>query len=385
MAEHRRIRLKRINSSGLAAAAILLLGAALYSGAWFADDALRLWRLSLNWLRFGDPDFNLGHRALEFCQPLWVVLLTCGFAAGGRLAATATALQFVLFCGGAWLLWSCHVICLRQGQLAGVAARNVAKVVFVGALLAMSNSFREYMASGLEYPLCFFLVALLALTLARRDAGDGAAAGAIMAATAAGSLLILTRFDLAWALAPAAVVVGWGSRRTLGRHWRAAALGLCPLVLWALFSEIHFGSIIAHPPDGEILRGLPRAEKLTHGTLYVLSGIIQEPLTLLLVSLGVAAGIRAYSISKRGVTPLVLGLGAVAYIGFIVWRGGDPSSGRMFCPVAILAAAALACAPAFPLRVYVFTACCVALFFDLGKVSLARAVIPGGSHGGAFS
>ena len=373
MAEQRRNRLKRPITNALVVAGVVLLGLALFSGAWFADDALRLWRISLNWLRFGRPEFNLGQRTLGFDQPLWVMLLTVGFAMGGRLAATAVALQFGLVCMGTALLWACHRLGrLPDGSRAG-ALRSAAKLVFVGALLAMSNCFREYMAAGLEYALCYFLVALLAFLIARRQAGAGDESegdGSAAAAAMVGSLLLLTRYDLAWALAPATVVLGWRSRARVRRHWRSVALGCSPLAVWLAFSAVHFGSVFPHRPENELLQALPRAAIPMHGKLYVLSALIQEPLTFLLVALGVAGGV--FACRERRTTPLalLLSLGALAYLAHIVWRGGDAVSARMLCPVAIFSAAALACAPAFPVRVYAFAACYVVILFDMGKVSL---------------
>ena len=108
--------MKRHLPSALAVAAVLALGLALFSGAWFADDALRLWRISLDWIRFGSPDFNHGERVLSFDQPLWVLLLTGGFALGGSLVRTAVALQFILFCAGTLLIWACHRLTLPPNR-----------------------------------------------------------------------------------------------------------------------------------------------------------------------------------------------------------------------------------------------------------------------------
>ena len=74
------------------------MGFALFSGARFDDDALRLWRISLNWIRYGSPVFNHGTRTLGMEQPLWMTLLTAGLALGGR-ASMERSLAIAIIAG----------------------------------------------------------------------------------------------------------------------------------------------------------------------------------------------------------------------------------------------------------------------------------------------
>jgi hypothetical protein len=372
MDEQRQFRLKRTFTfaNGLVLLAAILLGLALFSGAWFSDDALRLWRVGLDWIRLGRPYFNPGLRLMDYGQPLWVLLLAGGFALGGRLVTTVIAMQFLLFCGGAVLLWGSHRLSLPQNRSKWESIRGAAKVIFVGLLLAMSNSFREYINGGLEFALIFFLLALLVLLVSRRQRGIGAKAPAIVSITAAISLLLITRYDLIWALAPVVGVLAWQSRAVVSRNRRLVALGCTPLALWLIFAQIQYRTVFPNGLENMVLHALPRGARLAHGKLYLLSGIIQEPFTFLLIAMGLAGGIGATWKTRKVVLPLLLSLGALAYLGYTAWSGGDSVSGRMLCPAAILSAAALACAPAFPIRAYVFIACYACIFFDLGKVSL---------------
>lgn len=361
--------MKRAVPSLIALGAVLLAGAALFSGAWFADDALRLWRICLNWICIGSPDINPGHHGLAFGQPLWVILLSAGFSLGGRVAATAVALQFALFCGGALLLLACHRLTRVEGRSKVQVLGDGAKVLAVAALLAASDSFREYVASGLEFALVFFLVAAVAYSFARGAARTSSPAG-IATATLACSLLILTRYDMAWVVAPLAAAAAWRLRREPAPVWRPAALGLVPLGLWIAYALLHYGTVVSSRPENDLLQALPRRAILAHGQLYLMGSLIQDPLTFLLLVLSLAAGVAALRRPRRDTLPLLLGLGSLAYVASTVWRGGDTASGRMFCPIACVSAAALACAPAFRLRTYLFTGCFAAVFFDLSRVSL---------------
>ena len=357
--------------TGLAVlAAVLLLGVALYSGAWFADDALRLWRISLNWTSQGSPDFNPGTRVLGFEQPLWVMLLSAGAALGGRLAATELALQYLFFCAGAMLLWACHRLSLGENPSRSEALRGAAKLLLLAGLLAASNAFREFLASGLEYALCFFLVALLAFLVARREQGMG---GSVILATVAASLLVMTRLDLAWVFAPAAVVLGLRHRAHLVRRWASVAWGVVPLALWLAYAFLHYGTAVSHRRETSLVGWLPQSDILVHGGLYALAGVVEEPITFLIPVLAVVSGIVALRAPRRSTLPLLFALGGLAYLGYGVWRGGDALSGRLLCPVACIGAAALALGPQFSLRAYAFTACYILVFFDLGKVSVLRA------------
>ena len=359
------------NSTDLAVlAAVLLLGLALCSGAWFADDALRLWRISLNWVCHGSPDFNPGTRVLGFEQPLWVLLLSACAALGGRLAATAIALQFLFFCAGAMLLWACHRLSLGENPSRSEAWRGAAKLLLLAGLLSASNAFREFLSSGLEFALGFFLVALLAFQVARRERGRG---GSVMAVSAVASLLVLTRCDLAWLFSPAAVVLGLRHRSRWARQWASIAWGAVPLMLWLGYALIHYGSAFSHRRETSLVGWLPRSDILVHGVLYALAGVAEEPITLLILVLAVVSGFAALKAPRRDTVPFLLALGGVAYLGYGVWCGGDALSGRLLCPVACVGAAALALGPQFSLRAYAFAACYVLVFFDLGKVSLLKA------------
>lgn len=327
--------------------------------------------MSLDWLYTGSPDFSRGHHVLAFSQPLWVIVLCAAFSLGARLAVTAIALQFVLFVGGVLILVECHRRTRLSARTPTQLLGDSAKIAAVAALLAVSNSFREFMTSGLEFALVFFLVALVALLFLHLSGQDRGPA-TIRTAGFCCALLILARFDMTWALLPAAVATLWSLRRSKGRIWGSLAAGLSPLVLWLAYAWIHFGTIISARPDNFVLRGLPRSAVLTHGELYIAGAIVQDPFTFLLLALALVAGVTALRASRKNHVPLLMALGALTLLASIVWQGGDTVGGRMLCPVACLAAAALAAAPAFRVRSYVFAGCYVLVFFDIGRISLWR-------------
>jgi hypothetical protein len=352
-----------------AALAALAVAVALYSGAWFADDALRLWRISLNWILTGSPDLVRGHHVLAFSQPLWVMLLSLGFSVGGRLAATAVALQFMLFAVGVLLLHECHRMTRAETRSSNQLLSDASKVLAVAALLCLSNSFREFMASGQEFALVFFLTGLVAYALSRASREPDAAV-TLRRTAFCSALLVMARFDLAWAVLPLFAAGLWRLRAAPGSSWRSLILGLCPLGLWLAYAWIHFGTVFSARPDNFVLLGLPRAALVRHGEVYLAGALVQDPFTFLLLALAVVAGVASLRGPRRSFVPLLLGIGALVFLSHVAWSGGDTVSGRMLCPVACLSAAALACAPAFRVRTYLFAGCYAVVFFDTSRASL---------------
>jgi hypothetical protein len=344
----------------------MALSAALYSGAWFSDDALRLWRMGLNWARFGSPDFNPGHRALGFAQPLWQALLAVAFAAGVPPYVAAIAYQAIFFAASVVVLWECN----RQSGSSGV--RSLAKVALLGILLSASNAFREFLCAGLEFPLCLLAVSSLALVVVQFERGSLGADRAVALAALAESVLVLTQVELALVLAPLALVPAWRSRARIGRLWPLAAAGWLPIAAWVACAAAHYGSFhaLAGPLAAKFAGNAH--ERFGQGALYILAGIIQQPLTFLF--LAAAAALAAYDTWRaRRIGPSALLLfGLLLELLLVVAEGGDSVAGRMLCPAVILAAAAAACASAPPVAGSLVVAGLALLFFDPAKVSLLR-------------
>ena len=150
--------------------------------------------------------------------------------------------------------------------------------------------------------------------------------------------------------------------------WGAFAAGLAAPALWCAYALLHFGTLISRRPEIDLVQGLPRRDILVHGALYLLNGLIRYPAGFVLPVLAVAGGICAVRSERKDPLPLMLASGALVYLAFCVWHGGDNVAGRMLCPFFFISALSLACGPAFRIRTYAFTAGFALVFFDLGKV-----------------
>ena len=115
-------------------------------------------------------------------------------------------------------------------------------------------------------------------------------------------------------------------------------LGLLPLIAWELFSLFYYG----FPFPNTFLRnsntGIPEAN-LLQGLTYFINSIAMDPATLVVIALGIAAGLAS---KKKGAIAGVIGV--CLYLLYILRIGGDFMSGRFFaapllCAVMVVAMA----------------------------------------------
>src|SRR5262249_7727819 len=158
-----------------AAFLFLVLAAANVRLAWICDDAYITLRTVENWIAGYGPTWNVDERAQTFTHPLWMLVLTAARLLTCEAYFTTIGLRLVLALAAA-------AVVLSLGRSAGAAAA-------VAALLLGARSFSEYATGGLENPLSYLLLALLARAVTR-DAPGGASLGRVAVLS---GLIALTR------------------------------------------------------------------------------------------------------------------------------------------------------------------------------------------------
>lgn len=290
------------------AAALVVLGTLMVRIAWISDDSLITLRTALNLSHGWGPGFNAAESVQAYSHPLWFLLWL------GLGSATNEWILTIIALG---------VVC----SLAAVAVvlwmtRSVAEVVLVTGALVLSNAFLEYSSSGLENPLAYLLVAVL-IALTARIETDRVHAGRAALAGLAAAGLCLTRLDLILVLLPVALFMVWRLRSS----WRillvTSATFLAPLVLWFVWSGTVYGSLLPNTYLAKRNLAISPVESIVQGVRYLWVSFDHDPVTALVLLVGLVIAIVVGSGLQRA-----WAAGVVTYLVYVVWIGGDFMAGR---------------------------------------------------------
>lgn len=331
----------------LVAAWVLLL---IVRNAWVSDDAFITLRSVDNFVHGRGITWNPGQRVQAFSHPLWFAVLSLARVVVDH-AYYGTLYASLLFATATLV-----------GLVRGIPARHGLALVILLAL-GCSKSFVDFSTSGLENPLSHFLLLGWLYALLRREAAPQPDSRALDGLT---GLLLLCRMDLAVVLAPGYL---WATRR----RWRdegprAALRGLAwaasPQLVWLVFSLVYFGLALPNTAYAKLNVELPLHERLSQAGFYMLSLVVDDPVSAVLIVAGVVLGLRSPSRALRAAAA-----GAGLQLVYLCWIGGDFMLGRFFSTPLLLAVVIL-------LRTPVQARHQLAGFALLGVCSLATAAPP---------
>ncbi len=287
--------------------------------AWLADDSFISLRQVLNAIDGEGFTWNYGQRVQAFTHPAWVLLLTAAAAVTRELFVTTIVLSIALSLAS--VVWA-----MRYGLSAPPGAARPLLVYAFLVVLAFSKAFTDYMTSGLENALSFCLVgfALWQMRLLQTDANGSRRRMLVVAAL---TLAVLNRLDLVLLVAPLAAwtLSGAPARAAL----KAALPGVLLVAAWLVFATVYFGSPLPNTYYAKLAAGYPAGELHARGGAYFSATLAHDPVTAVLVLLGVVAGLSAASWLNRS-----LALGMLLYGAYIFAIGGDFMEGRFFAILA---------------------------------------------------
>ena len=296
--------------------------------AWVGDDAQITFRQVWNFIHGDGMTFNYGQRVQAFTHPTWFLLLSGLVFVTRELFLTTIAASIALSLAAVALLLALE---WRAELKSGKARLPLLTPVM---LLPFSIAFCDYMTSGLENPLSYFLVGLLLWLVSLPAAGADNNGKHRRWGFLALALLVLTRFDYAALFLPLVLWLAAGSFAATGLRgvWREVWPGAALLFGWLLFALIYFGAPLPNTFYAKMLAGYPTIEYIERGLTYFQVTAQRDPATLLII----AAGLIASFIVR---TPLLFALaaGQLLYLGFILYAGGDFMQGRFFAVPVFLA------------------------------------------------
>ena len=293
-------------------ASIVIYGFVLLRTAWVGEDAFITLRVVDNLANGYGPVWNTQERVQAFTHPLWMLTISAFYTITREPFFTTIALSVVLsLCTVAIILFE---------------AREDPKIVLLVAFATVgSKAFMDYSTSGLENPLSHLLIVSF-FALYVRDIKNIAPANTFKTAALAG-LAILNRMDISLIVLPALIeriarINPWKDRL------KAIATFGSPIIAWMAFSILYYGFPLPNTYYAKQAAAVSRIEYIERGAQYVTNLILNDPLTALVIVAGIGSVLAR---EQRRLWPLITG--ALLYLLYIVWSGGDFMQGRFFSPV----------------------------------------------------
>ncbi len=316
--------------------------AAFVLSAWLSDDAYISFRTVDNALSGYGLTWNPIERVQAYTHPLWLFLHIAAVKVTSEYYFTSLILCFTFSWGGLWLLTRRLATSVQIASAAALA-------------LLSSKAFVDYASSGLEDPLTRLLLVLYALVLLRpmHSPVRNGASIALLAALGA-----LCRPDAFLFFLPGLV---WQAKRALDlRRLRPFAVaviaGILPLLCWAAFAFVYYGSPFPNTATAKLAMGVPRHGLLLQSLAYITDSLTRDPFTLVLIAFAASFAWRRRNIflapeeDPRTTASVILVASALLYLGFVFWIGGDYMSGRMLGSPLLLAVMSLMLHPWASLR-----------------------------------
>ncbi len=307
------------------AALVLAFAWALLRTAWLSDDAFITFRVVENAIEGLGLRWNAAERVQVSTHPLWLLLHVPLRALTGEIYFTSLAVSALLTgVALAVLCWQ-----PRIGAAGGV-------VLLAGAV--SSKAFVDYSTSGLENPLTHVLLAAFVAFWWR---AEGRPADHLPKLCVLGGLLAFDRLDSVLLVAPALGVAAWSATPTLRLALRCAS-AFAPLAVWLIFATLYYGAPFPNTALAKLGGGESLPERAAMGWRYLAASWRWDPVTVVCLAAAVAV---AWTIRRHR----ALLAGAMVYVLYLFWIGGDFMSGRFLTAPLLLALSVLGAeAPRLP-------------------------------------
>jgi arabinofuranosyltransferase len=157
-----------------------------------------------------------------------------------------------------------------------------------------------------------------------------------------------------------------------GAARRRLVTGLLPIACWEVFSLVYYGFPFPNTAYAKLGAGIPRSMLVPQGLSYVIHAVRIDPLTPTVIGAALAS---AFAFG-RGRRPVAVGI--AAYLGYVVWIGGDFMAGRFLSAPFIVSVMLFSHVPArLSPRVTILTA---ALILGLGLSAMMPSFLAGSDY-----
>jgi arabinofuranosyltransferase len=279
--------------------------------AWMMDDAYITLRTVDNFFAGLGLVWNPGERVQAYTHPLWLFICIAVHA------VTREYFYSLLIVGALMSTGALAIITLKLSRSQWVAISLL--------LVAMlSHAFVDYSTSGLENPLTHLLIGLFAWVYLGKLPGERQ----LRLLCLIGGLSLLSRPDNAVLLGPAVIAAAVQAYRRgtkVRALLRAVLIGGIPLFAWELFSLLYYGMLVPNTALAKLNAGIPAPERIEQGLFYFVATLDLDPLTLVIVLVGMVAPLLA---GQRRLLPFAIGI--LLHLLYTIDIGGDFMLGRFF-------------------------------------------------------
>lgn len=278
--------------------------------AWLGDDSYITFRVVWNFVRGYGPVFNPGERVQAYTHPLWMLTMSVAHAFTREFFFTAIAVSYAFMV--ATLLIMIRSIPTIAGAVAAVAS------------LLTSKAFVDYTASGLEYPLSYFLLTLFYTRLFAVADGPLSTRDARWLGLVAG-LAFVNRMDSVLLYVVPLVWLAYREFRKVDSRLVPLVMSFAlPVVAWTGFATFYYGFPFPNTYYAKVAAGIPKSLVYRQGVAYVFNSIAWDPVTLGTVGVAAALAVRSTLALKAA------SASALLYVLYTISVGGDFMSGRFF-------------------------------------------------------
>jgi arabinofuranosyltransferase len=311
---------------GLFCAGLLFFLFIFFKNAWVADDAYISFRSIEQVFAGHGPRWNIDERVQVYTSPLWFGLLLVTRLFTDNLFLSAIVLS---------ALYGVGVLVIARKLI-----RDDLRWLCFVLLMTGAWAIMDFSSSGLENPLLYLLFSAFILGYANFfGANDNAARQAVFKqlAIVCGLLLVARHDALTLVLLPVAYVA-WRMWKISGARIviQQALIACLPLLCWTIFSVIYYGVPFPNTAYAKILHGIPRADLMDFGKLYLTISLKFDLFSMLALS---ALLIRI--LWKREAAIIFLGLGVLLNFFYVMFVGGDFMQGRFISEAILFASLAV--------------------------------------------
>ena len=276
--------------------------------AWIGDDSQLTFRQVWNFINGDGITFNIGERVQAFTHPLWFILLS------SLTFFTREIFFTTLFANITLSTAAVYIILLSEYQNRKSKQFMFSPIFF----LVFSYAFVDFMTSGLENSLSYFIVSVLFYVLTRNNWKDHLTLIYVLLA-----FIVLNRMDYAIIFFPFALLLTFYTKN-FKDLLRVISPGVVILFAWFAFATIYFGSPLPNTYFAKLNAGYPTEEILKWGRLYFLA-LRLDLVTPIILIFGLI-----FSVLSLNKILISLSVGQLLYLVYIYSIGGDFMMGRFF-------------------------------------------------------
>jgi arabinofuranosyltransferase len=291
------------------------------ANAWMGDDAHITFRTIWNFVHGYGLSYNPDERVQAYTHPLWMLTISAAHFVTREFFFTVTAVSYVFS--------------LLAGAVVLRRARTIGSAALVAVWLLSSKALIDYTASGLEYPLSYFLIALFYVKYLDRRF-ETPTPRELRFFTLVAALAFVNRSDTSLLFAiPVAEMTLWSLIAHGRKTFRSLLVGASPAILWLAFATFYYGFPLPNTYYAKVANGIPSWLQHEQGWAYLFNSISHDPITLGTVALSVLFALRTPGAVRRAA------LSALLYVAYTVSIGGDFMGGRFFAMPFLVAVIAM--------------------------------------------